>query len=105
MVEGMIAILFCATPIAQHEKGSYALAVYILCIINYFIFSGGLANRGNSKCIEDVKAEWKFADGTKWTGDPLLEAKCEKDQSGKNFFSFFFFFFFSFFFCKCICSF
>ena len=52
--------------------------------MNYFIFSGGLANRGNSKCIEDVKAEWKFADGSKWTGDPLLEAKCEKDQSGKQ---------------------
>jgi len=44
-------------------------------------FSGGLANRGNSICIEDVKAEWKFADGSGWSGDPLLEAKCEKDQS------------------------
>ena len=48
------------------------------------IFSGGLANRGDSKCVEDVKSDWKFADGSGWSKDPLLEASCEKDQSGKK---------------------
>ena len=52
-----------------------------------YFFSGGLANRGDSKCVENVKSDWKFADGTGWTKDPLLEATCEKDQSGKIFFS------------------
>ena len=47
-------------------------------------FSGGLANRGDSKCVEDVKSDWKFADGSGWSKDPLLEASCEKDQSGKK---------------------
>ena len=48
------------------------------------IFSGGLANRGDSKCVEDIKSDWKFADGSGWSKDPLLEASCEKDQSGKK---------------------
>jgi len=48
-------------------------------------FSGGLANRGDSECVENIKSDWKFADGTGWTKDPLLEATCEKDQSGKIF--------------------
>jgi len=44
-------------------------------------FSGGLANRGDSDCVTDVKQVWKFADGSGWTKDPLLKARCEKDQS------------------------
>merc|ERR1712008_638844 len=44
-------------------------------------FSGGLANRGDSECVEDIKSDWKFADGSGWSKDPLLEASCEKDQS------------------------
>ena len=47
-------------------------------------FSGGLANRGDTQCVEDVKQVWKFADGSGWTMDPLLQAQCEKDQSGKR---------------------
>lgn len=43
-------------------------------------FSGGLANRGDSKCVEDVKAVWKFADGDGWSKDPLLKVRCEKDE-------------------------
>ena len=61
----------------------------ISCYIkNYFKtnFSGGLANRGDSKCVEDVKSDWKFADGSGWSKDPLLEASCEKDQSGKEYY-------------------
>lgn len=49
------------------------------------LFSGGLANRGDSKCVEDIKADWKFADGTGWSKDPLLKAVCQKDHSGKIF--------------------
>ena len=47
-------------------------------------FSGGLANRGDTQCVEDVKQVWKFADGSGWTMDPLLQAQCEKDQSGET---------------------
>ena len=46
-------------------------------------FSGGLANRGDSHCVEDVRQTWKFADGSGWTSDPQLKAHCLKDQSGK----------------------
>ena len=66
------------------------LAVILNRILNNFTdyfktnFSGGLANRGDSKCVEDVKSDWKFADGSGWSKDPLLEASCEKDQSGKK---------------------
>jgi hypothetical protein len=52
------------------------------------LFSGGLANRGDSQCAEDLRQSWKFADGTGWTSDPDLRANCEKDISGKRFFSF-----------------
>ena len=48
-------------------------------------FSGGLANRGDTQCVEDVRKPWKFADGKGWSKDPFLKARCEKDESGKNF--------------------
>ncbi len=48
------------------------------------LFSGGLANRGDTICIEDVRSEWKYADGSGWSKDPLLKAKCAKDSAGKK---------------------
>ena len=47
-------------------------------------FSGGLANRGDSQCVEDVRQTWKFADGKGWSKDPFLKARCEKDPSGRK---------------------
>ena len=47
-------------------------------------FSGGLANRGDSQCVEDVRQSWKFADGKGWSKDPFLKARCEKDPSGRQ---------------------
>ena len=64
----------------------YVYWIEFWTITNYFKtnFSGGLANRGDSECVEDIKSDWKFADGSGWSKDPLLEASCEKDQSGKK---------------------
>lgn len=42
-------------------------------------FSGGLANRADTKCVENIRQSWKYADGTGWSKDPFVKAKCEKD--------------------------
>ena len=47
-------------------------------------FSGGLANRADKTCVEDVDSVWKFADGTSWIKDPLLKVQCEKDFTGRE---------------------
>jgi hypothetical protein len=51
-------------------------------------FSGGLANRADKICVEQVDSVWKFADGTSWVKDPLLKVQCEKDFTGRRFLSF-----------------
>ena len=48
-------------------------------------FSGGLANRADKTCVEEVDSVWKFADGTSWVKDPLLKVSCEKDFTGRTF--------------------
>jgi hypothetical protein len=48
-------------------------------------FSGGLANRADKICVEQVDSVWKFADGTSWVKDPLLKVQCEKDFTGRRF--------------------
>jgi hypothetical protein len=45
-------------------------------------FSGGLANRAEDICVENVKGDWKFADGTNWVRDPTLKITCEKQATG-----------------------
>ena len=47
-------------------------------------FSGGLANRADTKCVENIRQSWKYADGTGWSKDPFVKAKCEKDALGKR---------------------
>ena len=47
-------------------------------------FSGGLANRADKTCVEEVDTVWKFADGTSWIRDPQLKVSCEKDFTGKS---------------------
>ena len=47
-------------------------------------FSGGLASRGDSRCVEQIKNMWKFADGSGWSKDPYLKATCVKDYAGKD---------------------
>jgi len=51
-------------------------------------FSGGLANRAEDICVEDVKGDWKFADGTNWVKDSSLKITCEKEATGLILFSF-----------------
>lgn len=46
-------------------------------------FSGGLANRADSVCVEDVDRPWKFADVSGWKADPDLKVSCATVEPGK----------------------
>ena len=47
-------------------------------------FSGGLANRGDDVCVEDLqKGRWKFADFNGWRMDQQLNVQCKDIENGK----------------------
>jgi hypothetical protein len=46
-------------------------------------FSGGLANRGDEECVEDVTRPWKFADTSGWVQDEKLTVSCASVAVGK----------------------
>ncbi|TRY69316.1 hypothetical protein TCAL_09878, partial [Tigriopus californicus] len=41
-------------------------------------FSGGLANRGDTQCPEDILRPWKYADISGWKTDPDLTIECHQ---------------------------
>ena len=45
-------------------------------------FSGGLANRDDEICPENIDRNWKFADGKGWVVDPDVNVKCIDSASG-----------------------
>jgi len=46
-------------------------------------FSGGLANRGDEACANDVSRQWKFADVDGWKTDPELKITCANVTDGE----------------------
>ena len=46
-------------------------------------FSGGLANRADSVCAENVDKTWKFADVSGWRADPDLKVECDLVEPGR----------------------
>ena len=49
-------------------------------------FSGGLANRDDEVCPENIHRRWKFADGKGWVVDSKINVTCADTQSGNIFF-------------------
>ncbi len=47
-------------------------------------FSGGLANRGDDVCVDEVERKWKFADVDGWVTDPDLAVKCVNQTVGES---------------------
>ena len=45
-------------------------------------FSGGLANREDNVCPENIERDWKFADGKGWVIDSEVTLKCIENASG-----------------------
>ena len=45
-------------------------------------FSGGLANRDDEVCPENISKNWKFADGKGWVVDSEVNVKCVDTASG-----------------------
>ena len=45
-------------------------------------FSGGLANRDDNICPENINVDWKFADGKGWVVDSLIDLQCSENESG-----------------------
>ena len=45
-------------------------------------FSGGLANRDDEVCPENINKNWKFADGKGWVVDSEVNVKCVDTASG-----------------------
>lgn len=52
-------------------------------------FSGGLANRGDTQCPEDILRPWKYADISGWKTDHKLTIECHQIENGKAILSFF----------------
>ena len=46
-------------------------------------FSGGLANRGDDICVDEVTRAWKFADVSGWRTDNELRVECANISVGK----------------------
>ena len=46
-------------------------------------FSGGLANRDDEVCPENISKDWKFADGKGWVVDSEVNVKCVDTASGR----------------------
>ncbi len=46
-------------------------------------FSGGLANRGDELCVDQVERRWKFADVGGWVTDPGLRVRCINETTGE----------------------
>jgi len=44
-------------------------------------FSGGLANRDDTVCPENITKDWKFADGKGWVPDSLIRSQCSDEDS------------------------
>jgi hypothetical protein len=50
-------------------------------------FSGGLANRGDEECPNELTRQWKYADVSGWRADPGLTIKCTDVKPGKESFT------------------
>ena len=47
-------------------------------------FSGGLANRGDEVCPENLRRSWKFANGRGWVVDSKVNITCINSESGNS---------------------
>ena len=47
-------------------------------------FSGGLANRGDEACPENLRRSWKFANGRGWVVDSKVNITCINSESGNS---------------------